>query len=295
MDKTNTYFLLIILGLVLVIIFSLIWKPFIYYSLFYINEGFENIDIKDNKPQTKIPKVIHQIWLESDMIPQEQSSRMDTWKVDYIKEHPEYLYILWTKSKIEKLDWQPMLKQIYQLEKDPRGKSDIVKLLILHQMGGIVIDPNAIWVNKSNLDDLIEKAYQQNNNMFLGREPNQNWVSNSVIGSVKKHTALAFLLNKLEEISNGYSEIRQKTPTWNVTGPVFVNRAIMDNYPITIFPEFTFTPTNKNKNQNKNQNKKGIIKNSLTTYEPRNLVDDYMILEDLPKLSYMYNYDYKTL
>ena len=287
----NTYLFLIILGLVLVIILSLIWKPFIYYSLFnnqYTQynqkEGFE--DLQDNtKEQKKIPKVIHQIWLESDTIPSEQQARMNTWKVDYIKEHPEYIYILWSKSKIKKLDWQPLLKKIYDVEKDPRGKSDIVKLLILHQMGGIVIDPNTVWVNKSNLDDLIEKAYQQNNNMFLGREPNQNWVGNSVIGSVKKHTALAFLLNKLEEISEGYSEIRQKIPTWMVTGPVFVNRAIMDNYPITVFPDFTFTPMNKN-----------VTPNNPTFYKASdaniNKVDDYMILDKLPKLSYMYNYDY---
>jgi len=271
--KDYTYLVLIILGLVLVIIFSLIWQPFIYYSLF----GFMGSNIKEpfeDKQQIKIPKVIHQIWLESNDIPSEQQSRMDTWKKDYIKEHPEYIYILWTKSKIEKLDCSPTLKKMYDLEKDTRGKSDIVKLLILHQMGGIVIDPNTVWVNKSNLDDLIEKAYQQNNNMFLGREPNQNWVGNSVIGSVKKHRALAFLLNKLEEISDGYSEIRQKTPSWMVTGPVFVNRAVMNNYPITIFPEFTFTPMNKNRN-------------FLTTYKPQ----EYMILEDLPKLSYMYNYD----
>ncbi len=292
MNKTKdyTYFFFIILGLVLVIILSLLWTPFIYHSLFYTNEAFEDFIKDDNKKQKKIPKVIHQIWLESDNISNIQKDRMNTWKVDYIKEHPDYIYIFWNKTKIDKLDWLPRLRHIYDVEKDPRGKSDIVKLLILHQIGGIVIDPNAVWVNKSNLDDLIEKAYQQNNNMFLGREPNQNWVGNSVIGSVKKHIALAFLLNKLEEISEGYSEIRQKTPTWIVTGPVFVNRAIMDNYPITIFPEFTFTPTNKNINPNNPTN-------SLTFYQTSNVnkVDDYMILEKLPKLSYMYNYDYKSL
>jgi mannosyltransferase OCH1-like enzyme len=284
--KNYTYLFLIILGLVLVIIFSLLWTPFIYHTSFSFytnqNECFE--DIQNNKQQ-KIPKVIHQIWLDSDS--SIQQARMNTWKVDYIKEHPDYIYIFWNKNKIDKLDWLPRLRHIYDVEKDPRGKSDIVKLLILHQMGGIVIDPNTVWVNKSNLDDLIEKAYQQNNNMFLGREPNQNWVGNSVIGSVKKHTALAFLLNKLEEISEGYSEIRGKTPTWIVTGPVFVNRAIMDNYPITIFPEFTFTPMNKNIKETTFNSA-----NSLKTYEPRNTVDDYMILENLPKLSYMYNYDY---
>jgi mannosyltransferase OCH1-like enzyme len=166
------------------------------------------------------------------------------------------------------------LLKIYNLEKDSKAKSDIARLLILYFNGGIFIDPYSVWVNDKNLNDLITKAYRQENNFFVAKEPNQNWIGNGVMGSIKNHPALNFLLEKLEIIADGYQEIREKTPSYVVTGPVFVNRAVMDNYPITIFSDVFFYYPPKSWNGN------------------NNCMNNERLLEQIPKTAYIVSYNY---
>ena len=187
--------------------------------------------------------------------------------------YPDFSHVMWNEEKINnELNWTPKLRKIYDEEKEMFGKADIARLLILNQYGGIYTDADSIWVNDKNLDDIIEKAYQEKTNFFIGKEPNQNWVANGTIGSVKGHTALVFLLNKLEEIADNYQEIREKSAVWVVTGPVFVNTAVIENYPITVLTEVYFYPYDWH----------GTKKS------------DISILDKIPKESYMYHYGYTT-
>jgi len=231
----------------------------------FMMEGFEN-----DQPQERIPKVIHQIWIG----PREPPTKwINRWKDDYTKMYPDFSHVMWNEEKINKdLNWTPKLRKIYDEEKEMYGKADIARLLILYQYGGIYTDADSIWVNNKNLDEISEKAFQQKTNFFIGKEPNQNFVANGTIGSVKGHPALAFLLNKLEEIADGYSEIRQKSPVWVVTGPQFVNRAVMENYPITVVPEVYFYPY----------------------YWHGTKKSDVSLLDKMPPEAYMYHYGYTT-
>jgi mannosyltransferase OCH1-like enzyme len=272
MDKKEIKkFLGLIIPFLVIIYLFVFWNPFLFIGkTIKTIEKFEN-PFGNNESQTKIPKIIHQIWLGPGDPP---TKLMNTWKIDYIKMYPDFEYVLWDDKKIKELYWSEDLTKIYNLEKDPKAKSDIARLLILYFKGGIYIDPYAKWVNDKNLNDLILKAYRQENNFFVAREPIQNWIGNGVLGSVKKHPALNFLLEKLEIIADGYKEIREKTPSYIVTGPVFVNRAVMDNYPITIFPDvfFYYPPKSWNGKNDCNNNDK--------------------LLEQVPKTAYMVNYNY---
>ena len=272
MDKKEIKkFLGLIIPFIVIIYLVVFWNPFLFIGkTIKTIEKFEN-PFGNNESQTKIPKVIHQIWLGHGEPP---TKLMDTWKIDYLKMYPDFEYVLWDDKKIKELYWSEDLTKIYNLEKDPKAKSDIARLLILYFKGGIYIDPYAGWVNDKNLNDLIIKAYRQENNFFLGREPNQNWIGNGILGSVKKHPALNFLLEKLEIIADGYQEIREKTPSYVATGPVFVNRAIMDNYPITIFPDvFFYYPP---------QSWKGID----------NCKNNDKLLEQIPQTAYIVSHNY---
>lgn len=275
MDKKEIKkFLGLIIPFLIIIYLFVFWNPFLFIGKTIKEiEKFEN-PFSNSQSQTKIPKTIHQIWLGPEQPP---TQFMNTWEIDYIKKYPDFQYFLWDEEKIKKLYWSEDLNKIYNLEKDPKAKSDIARLLILYFKGGIFIDPYSVWVNDKNLNDLITKAYRQENNFFVAREPNQNWIGNGVIGSSKQHPALNFLLEKLEIIADGYLEIREKTPSYVVTGPVFVNRAIMDNYPITIFPDVFFYYPPKSWNSN----------NCTNTYN-----NSERLLEQIPKTAYIASYNY---
>ncbi len=238
--------------------FILIIIIFILAFLLYINlnENFESyshinpsinpgitLDINQQNTQTEIPKIIHQIDLGD--LTYSQKQKMNTWKNNYIFANPQFKYILWDNDKINtQLYWTKDMKMIYNTEKDIKGKSYIARLLILYQYGGIFIDQNAYWIqeNKNDLTRLINKARNQQTNFFAAREPNENHLSNRIIGSTSKNPVLAFMLNKLEELSDGYQEIREKMPVDLVTGMGLLSKADIYNYHITLIPQTLFFP-----------------------------------------------------
>jgi mannosyltransferase OCH1-like enzyme len=230
--------------ILILIIFSL---GFLLY--FNFTENFEVDYYQQNQlnqqtnQQSQIPKIIHQIDLGD--ITQSQKQKMNTWENNYISSNPEFTYILWNSQKIDnELYWTNDLRMIYDTEKDIKGKSYIARMLILFQYGGIFIDENAYWIqeNQNDLTRLIDKARNQQTNFFAAREPNENYLSNRIIGSTKQNKVLAFMLNKLEELADGYQEIREKMPVDLVTGMGLLSKADIYNYHITLIPGTMFFP-----------------------------------------------------
>ncbi len=220
----------------------------------------------------KIPKIIHQIWIGPKSPP---IKFMKQWENDYIKMYPDFKYIFWNEDKIEKdLKWPKVIKQAYDKETTYFGKSDIARLLILNQYGGIYIDSDSIWVNNKNLDDLITQAYNEKTNIFAGIEPGEGGrIANGVIGSSINNKSLLFVIDCLQKICENYDELRSKTPVWQLTGPVLVNKAVVEKYPFTVLPEKIFYP-----------------------YRWHNLTKEIVKqqLLNLPKESYMYQFGYST-
>ncbi len=220
--------------------------------------------------QPRIPKIIHQIWIGKRTPPIKWINR---WKNDYCKKYPDFNHIFWNEEKIDKdLNWYPKLRKIYDEEKEMYGKADIARLLILNQYGGIYTDADSIWVNDKNLDDIIQKAQDEKTNFFIGKEPTKDYVANGTIGAIKNHPALVYLLQELENISDNYNTIRESKGVWEVTGPVFVNKAVLEKYPITVLPEVYFYPYSWHGTEKK----------------------DIELLNKMPKESYMYHYGYTT-
>lgn len=225
---------------------------------------YSSCEEKINKIE-KIPMIIHQIEVSKCM------NGFDSWRKDYIKQYPDFKYILWNKEKIDNdLDWSEELSNIYNMEKDEKGKTDILRLMILQKYGGIFIDYDIVWnkITPKSLEDLINLSNNNAQNFFIGKEPNQNWVSNSVIGSIKNHPALNYLLNKLEDIGSSetkYIEIREKTPSYVVLGSQFVNKIVTEGFNVTVMQEVIFYPR---------------------TWTSKTQCDQ-KLLEDVPENSYM--------
>ena len=133
-----------------------------------------------------IPKIIHQIWLGPNKRP---DIWMDTWKVDYLKQYPDWTYKLWTESELDKLDM--VNKNLYNNEKFYNCKSDIARYEILYQQGGIFMDADSMWIKKSDnsLDKILDMAKEQG--AFCAEEPVNKWsLANGVIGFAKEHIVL---------------------------------------------------------------------------------------------------------
>ena len=83
--------------------------------------------------EPRIPKIIHQIWLGS-KLPEQYYIWQQTW----IKNHPDWQYILWTDAEIEKLNL--VNKRLYNACKSYGAKSDIARYEILYRYGGLYVD-----------------------------------------------------------------------------------------------------------------------------------------------------------
>ena len=251
---------ILVISSLIALIFLLCWAQLEKFEYFDFDDG--NQKEKNNGKQKEIPKIIHQIWLGTEETRPVQW--MDTWKN---KNTVEYQYVLWDSKKIDNdLVWTKDMRKIYEMENEPRGRSNIARLLILHQYGGIFIDEDAIYLTQNNKDltRLIDKARNQQSNFFAAKEPNQNYLSNSVMGSTAGNPVLSFMLNKLEELVEGYKEVREKMSADLVNGNGLLTKADMYNYHITLIPEVMFYPPTRQWQQARH----------------------------IPQRAYMYNYNY---
>lgn len=209
----------------------------------------------------KIPKIIHQIWLGPHKKP---DIWMNSWKIDFIKDNPDYTYKLWTEKEIHELDL--INRQIYDNEKFYICKSDIARYEILLKYGGIYIDSDSLYIkeNKISFTDLnIDKS------AFAAREPiNKQFIANGVIGFEKNHIILEkmihFIKSNYYQLKNKYKKERE---VWLITGPEPFTKMVNDKKDyITIFDNTYFYPESFHKN---NLN---IDKNNLHNLYPQSMM-----------------------
>lgn len=208
------------------------------------NKLINKINLIETYQNNRIPKIIHQVWIGPKNKP---NIYINTWKIDYIKAHPDWQYVLWDENMINELFTKKMpnininiIKNIYNKEKEYCGKVDIIRLLILYYYGGVYIDADCVWVNNKNLNTLLYKS--RKTNMFLALEPNKTFLGNSVIGSAKNHDNLLFLLKIIEKMNHNYIKIRKQKEPFQITGPYLVNQLKKTKKNYTRFPAKYFYP-----------------------------------------------------
>lgn len=82
---------------------------------------------------SRIPKIIHQIWLGSPV-----PAKYDAWRESWKKYHPDFEYKLWTEKEI--LEFGLVNEYAYLKSKNFAVKSDIARCEILYRFGGIYAD-----------------------------------------------------------------------------------------------------------------------------------------------------------
>tara|TARA_A100001015_G_scaffold187633_1_gene208986 strand:- start:3480 stop:4124 length:645 start_codon:yes stop_codon:yes gene_type:complete len=185
-------------------------------------------------------KIIHQIWLGPKTPPK---WCMDSWKIDYIKNNPDWKYMLWTENEV--IDLNLINRNAYDREPTVRGKSDILRYELLYQYGGIFIDADSLSIDpKKSLNNLIK-----NISFFACREPkNKQFIANGVIYSEKRNNVILEMINILKE---KYFDLKKKYSNkyqiWQVTNqPMFTE--ICERNKIHVYPSEYFYPESFIKN-----------------------------------------------
>ncbi len=135
--------------------------------------------------ETKIPKIIHQIWLGPKRPPGFFLKFRESWQ----KLHPDWEYKLWTDDDLVGYDFD--LRDLFDQSENYGEKSDILRCELLLKHGGVYVDADFECLKP--FDELLRKY-----DFFAGIEPPHEiiessrvlLISNALIGTVPNHPIL---------------------------------------------------------------------------------------------------------
>jgi len=184
----------------------------------------------DYKQTARIPKIIHQIWLGSP-IPQ----KYEAWRDSWIKNHPDWIYILWTDKEVEKLDL--INKKMYDKASNYGEKSDIARVEILYRMGGLYVDTDFECLKPF---DVLHHCC----NFYAGIDDGPTTVFNGLMASAPKHP---ILLSYIENMKRDEHETDSTGEIAHRTGPQYFTKILHETLPlhnnlVVLFPTTFFYP-----------------------------------------------------
>jgi mannosyltransferase OCH1-like enzyme len=175
-----------------------------------------------------IPRVFHRIWLGPDPMPEEYVRLGQTWK----RNHPDWEHHLWAETN---LPTDLERHEVYELLRRPAERADILRLELLHRLGGVYVD--ADLESLKPIDPLLDSV-----SCFLGALDSGR-VSNAVIGTVPGHPLLA----------RAIAEVRPRTTFGPVdregTGPLLIERLRHEFPDVTVFEPEVFFATEREQAQ----------------------------------------------
>ncbi|MGE0009529.1 MAG: glycosyltransferase family 32 protein [Candidatus Babeliales bacterium] len=165
----------------------------------------------------RIPKIIHQIWVG----PHQPPPQFKKWQQTWIALHPDWEYKLWTDTEVENLTL--INKQYYDEEQNYGAKSDILRLELLHEFGGLYVDIDCECLCSfdmlHHLCDFYIGFFQVN---FLRSSAR---VNNALMAACPHHPLITILLHKLalNQQKQSSAEIIERT------GPSFITQALKEH------------------------------------------------------------------
>ncbi len=163
---------------------------------------------------TKIPKIIHQIWLGSPF-PEKYRGFQASWQ----QQHPDWEYKLWTDAELATF---PMKNRaLYDAAKNYGEKSDIARYEILYTYGGLYVDTDFECLRSF---DPLHNCYD----FYVGIQPldtNVVQLGIGLIGAAVAHPLLAWAIDLLPKNVEQYQQIIQRT------GPLYFTRVFTEAAP----------------------------------------------------------------
>jgi mannosyltransferase OCH1-like enzyme len=181
----------------------------------------------DTEPH--IPKIIHQIWLGGE-VPEKYRKFMQSWK----KFNPDYTYKLWTDKDVN--DIFITKRSIFEACKNQGMRSDILRMEILRQYGGVYVDTDFECIRP--FDDLLNLKF------FCGIAYGDVFVLYvGLIASVPNHPIINACVNDLDTPyrGNGGMEVMVATGPYWLT-KCFLANVDKDTSGVVVFPFSFFYP-----------------------------------------------------
>lgn len=170
--------------------------------------------VKENE-EPKIPKIIHQLWKNTDLSTYPMKPSRDEWA----KKYANYTLKLWTEDDIRTLigkhySWLSETYDGYQLDIQ---RADVARLLVVFHEGGMYVDLDCYPLSKS-IDDLLGADV-----VLINTYSNQNIMSNHFFMATKNSIFMLYLLNELPRYNIYY--IIPYVRVFATTGPLFLTLA----------------------------------------------------------------------
>jgi mannosyltransferase OCH1-like enzyme len=154
-----------------------------------------------------IPRIFHQIWLGPHPPPESHARYQQTW----LDHHPGWKLHFWTEENLPTSLRRP---EAAERLRAPAERSDILRLELLWQFGGVYVDPDFECLR--SMEPLIENA-----DLIVGLA-RSGGPSNALLGAVAAHRILNHALEQIRPREfPGYDSA--------ATGPIFLGRLLSDN------------------------------------------------------------------
>lgn len=166
--------------------------------------------------EVKIPRIIHQIWIDKNNELNKNPKILDRLK-PWIKSCQNvlsnYEYILWngfTMREFMKTHFSQYLK-LYDSYSKWIFRCDVFRYFVLYQMGGVYLDTDIECIE--SFDHLL----QSSNGFFLSLEPLAKYrINNGLMASSPKHPFLHYVISNLSSVAHINNPITS-------TGPDFLS------------------------------------------------------------------------
>lgn len=181
----------------------------------------KNISDQLDDQNYRIPRIIHQIWLGGE-VPEKYHKWMAVWA-----SLKGWEYRLWMDEDVKSLNLYN--KDVYELSKNKGEKSDILRLELLSQYGGVYVDVDYECVNV----DVFEELHKQYD-FYIGFEPLQHGVistrnmfkmCNALIASIPHHPLVKHLIVNMKA---NYLAYHPFTGALERSGPSYLTRVICE-------------------------------------------------------------------
>ena len=141
---------------------------------------------------TRIPKIIHQIWVGPKPIPEHYKK----WRAGWEK-MTGWTYKLWTDKDVEKLSM--INRDRYENEKNMGARSDILRMEILYQYGGLYVDTDFECI-QPQLFDIVHHSVD----FYCSLHPldcKGFSLNNAIVGSIPRHPIVYALLQRIKNMT----------------------------------------------------------------------------------------------
>ncbi len=181
----------------------------------------KNILLQNEGLAPRIPRIIHQIWLGGE-VPEKYHKWMAGWA-----SLKGWEYKLWTDKDVKSLALHN--RDLYELSTNKGEQSDILRLELLSQYGGVYVDVDYECINA----DIFEELHNQYD-FYIGFEPIEHGVittrymfkmCNALIASIPHHPLIKHLIVNMKA---NYLAYRPFSGALERSGPSYLTRIICE-------------------------------------------------------------------